>query len=360
VSPQCNARGPATPITLLVAVDSSWDDTSQMNGAQMQIPCSSLADATRWQDALCFGRRWGQRPEERKDELMKALQVDSLDSPIGTIVLVVDGEQLCSLDFGDYHQRMMTLLEQRYGPVSLTTTVDPCGFSSRMRAYFATAELHLTAGLAATLNATTPLFGTLVAALWLKEAITMNKWIGLLLGVLGVAVLVGWSPFPFTAALALSVAASLGAAACYGVAGVYTKVKAQGASPLAVATCSQVGASLFLLPLTFVAPPKHLPTLPVLMAVGILALFCTALAYLLFFRLIKNIGPTRAMTVTFLSPVFGVLWGVLLLGEPLIWSSVIGFAIVLTGTGLVTGVRVRRKKPVLAASQEHHPSHMRT
>jgi len=224
----------------------------------------------------------------------------------------------------------------------------------------ATAELHLTAGLAATLNATTPLFGTLVAALWLKEAITMNKGIGLLLGVLGVAVLVGWSPFPFTSALALSVAASLGAAACYGVAGVYTKVKAQGASPLAVATCSQVGASLFLLPLTFVAPPKHLPTLPVLIAVGILALFCTALAYLLFFRLIKNIGPTRAMTVTFLSPVFGVLWGVLLLGETLIWSSVIGFAIVLTGTGLVTGVGVRRKKSVLAASQEHHPSQMRT
>jgi drug/metabolite transporter (DMT)-like permease len=224
----------------------------------------------------------------------------------------------------------------------------------------ATAELHLTAGLAATLNATTPLFGTLVATLWLKEAITMNKGIGLLLGVLGVAVLVGWSPFPFTAALALSVAASLGAAACYGLAGVYTKVKAQGASPLAVATCSQVGASLFLLPLTFVAPPRHLPTLPVLIAVGILALFCTALAYLLFFRLIKNIGPTRAMTVTFLSPVFGVLWGVLLLGEPLIWSSVIGFAIVLIGTGLVTGVRVLRKKPVLAASQEHHPSHMRT
>jgi methylated-DNA-[protein]-cysteine S-methyltransferase len=90
-----------------------------------------------FQDAICFGRRWYQRPEERKDELMKALQVDSLDSPIGTIVLVVDGGQLCSLDFGDYHQRMMTLLERRYGPVSLTTTVDPCGFSSRMRAYFA-------------------------------------------------------------------------------------------------------------------------------------------------------------------------------------------------------------------------------
>ena len=68
---------------------------------------------------------------------MKALQIDCLDSPVGTIVLVVEGEQLCSLDFDDYHQRMMTLLERRYGPVSLTTTMDPCGFSSRMRAYFA-------------------------------------------------------------------------------------------------------------------------------------------------------------------------------------------------------------------------------
>ena len=206
----------------------------------------------------------------------------------------------------------------------------------------ATAELRLTAGLAAILNATTPLFGAVVAALWIKETLTINKIIGLLLGLAGVAVLVGWSSLPFTLVIVLSVVASLAAAACYGVAGVYTKVMARGASSVAVATCSQLGASLFLLPFTFAAPVQHVPALTVLIALLVLALFCTAVAYVLYFRLIANIGPTRALTVTFLSPIFGVLWGVLLLGEPLAWSTNVGFAIILSGTGLVTGIRLRR------------------
>ncbi len=206
----------------------------------------------------------------------------------------------------------------------------------------ATAELRLTAGLAAILNATTPLFGAVVAALWIKETLTVNKVIGLLLGLAGVAVLVGWSSLPFTVVVVLSVVASLAAAAFYGVAGVYTKVMARGASSGAVATCSQLGAALFLLPLTFAAPMQHVPTFSVLIAVLFLALFCTAIAYLLYFRLIANIGPTKALTVTFLSPIFGVLWGVLLLGESLTWSTIVGFAIILSGTGLVTGIRLRR------------------
>ncbi|GHO50223.1 DMT family transporter [Ktedonospora formicarum] len=80
----------------------------------------------------------------------------------------------------------------------------------------AAAELHLTAGLAAILNATTPLFGAVIAAIWIKEALTIPKVIGLMLGLLGVGVLVGWSPFPLTIELGLSIAASLAAAACYG------------------------------------------------------------------------------------------------------------------------------------------------
>jgi drug/metabolite transporter (DMT)-like permease len=210
----------------------------------------------------------------------------------------------------------------------------------------ATAELFLTAGLAATLNATSPLFGAVVAAMWIKEALTKNKVIGLALGLLGVSVLVGWSPFPFSMTLAVSVAASLAAAACYGIGSVYTKVYMQGASSKAVATCSQLGAALFLLPLTFVAPSKHAPTPIVLLAVVALALLCTAVAYLLYFWLIEHAGPTRALTVTFLAPVFGVLWGTGLLSEPLNLSTFIGFGIILIGTGFVTGVRLR-KKPII-------------
>jgi drug/metabolite transporter (DMT)-like permease len=93
-----------------------------------------------------------------------------------------------------------------------------------------TAELYLTAGLAAT----SPLFGAAVAAIWIKEALTKKKVIGLALGLLGVSVLIGWSPFPFSVTLAISVAASLAAAACYGIASIYTKVYMRGASSKAV------------------------------------------------------------------------------------------------------------------------------
>ena len=68
---------------------------------------------------------------------MKALQLDHIDSPIGTILIVVDGERLCSLDYADYEPRMLTLLQHRYGPIHLAQTTDPCGFSSRIRDYFA-------------------------------------------------------------------------------------------------------------------------------------------------------------------------------------------------------------------------------
>lgn len=202
----------------------------------------------------------------------------------------------------------------------------------------ASAELYLTAGFAAILNATSPLFGALVAALWIKEALTLRKVLGLLLGLLGVVVLVGWSPLPFSARLVLALAASLGGALMYGIAGVYTRVYARGANSVALATFSQLGAALFLLPFLSVTPAPQLPTTIVALSVLALALICTAFAYLIYFRLIENVGPTRALTVTFLAPVFGVLWGVLLLHEPLTWSTVLGFAIILLGTGFVTGL----------------------
>lgn len=68
---------------------------------------------------------------------MKELLYDTFDSPIGTIVLVADGEQMCSLDFADYEPRMLALLRKRYGDFQLTQMVDPCGFSNQVRAYFA-------------------------------------------------------------------------------------------------------------------------------------------------------------------------------------------------------------------------------
>ncbi|HET8913095.1 MAG TPA: DMT family transporter [Ktedonobacteraceae bacterium] len=213
----------------------------------------------------------------------------------------------------------------------------------------ATSELHLTAGLAAILNATSPLFGAVVAAIWLKETLTLKKVIGLVLGLVGVCVVMGWSPLPLTLTIILSVVASLTAAAFYGIGGAYIKIYAHGTNTVAIATCSQLGAALFLLPLTVVAPMQHTPSLLVALAVAALALVSTAIGYLIYFSLIANVGPTRALTVTFLAPVFGVLWGSVFLGEVLTVSTVLGFAIILLGTGFVTGIiKFGRKKEAVS------------
>lgn len=215
----------------------------------------------------------------------------------------------------------------------------------------ATAELQLTAGFAAILNATSPLFGALVAAIWIKEALTIKKLVGLFLGLLGVGVLVGWSPLSFSTLLLLSIAASLAGAIFYGFSGVYIKIFTQGVPPLALATCSQLAAALFLLPVTPFVLPATFPDWTVVLAVAALALFSTAFAFLLYFGLIKNVGPTRALTVTFLAPIFGVIWGALLLGEAVTLSTLVGFAIILSGTGFVTGLSFRRKKVLQKAPQ---------
>ncbi len=191
----------------------------------------------------------------------------------------------------------------------------------------------------------------MVAALWIKEALTTKKIIGLLLGLTGVGVLVGWSPLPFSTTLVVAILASLAGAAFYGVASVYIKVYARGASSAAIATCSQLGASLFLLPLVPIFPVLHPPSTLVILTVAALALFCTAFAYLIYFWLIETVGPTRAITVTFLAPAFGILWGVLLLREALTWSTILGFVIILTGTGFVTGVRIGKRTGNPAASK---------
>ena len=204
-----------------------------------------------------------------------------------------------------------------------------------------TAELHLPASLAAILNATTPLFGAVIAALWIEDALTPAKVAGLVLGVLGVSIVVGWSPLELSGIVMLSIGASLLAAAFYGLSGVFTKVKAAGARPVGMAVGSQLGAALLLIPLVPFALPNSRPSVVVVLCFLALAVLCTALAYLIYFRLIVDVGPTKALTVTFLVPVFAVAWGAIFLAEPLTGGAALGCAVVLAGTALVTGVRVR-------------------
>jgi drug/metabolite transporter (DMT)-like permease len=208
----------------------------------------------------------------------------------------------------------------------------------------AASQLNLTASLAAILNSTTPLFAAVVAAAWIGEALTVSKVVGLLLGVVGVAVLVGLDPVSLSGIVLLSVGASLLAALCYALGGVYAKRTFLGVSPLGMGIGQQAGAAAILLPPAIAAVPEEPPSLAVVLSVLGLALLSTAVAYLLYFRLITSVGPTKTLTVTFLVPVFGVLFGVLLLKEPVGTGTFAGMAIILSSVALVTGIRFRVAK----------------
>ncbi len=194
------------------------------------------------------------------------------------------------------------------------------------------ASVSLPAGFTSILNATSPLFGALVAALWFRERLTVNRMIGLVLGFVGVVILIGWKPFVATPAVVMACVASLAAALMYAIAAPYIKQRLSGISPLIIATLSQLGAALVLLPATPFTLPSAFPGPTVILSVLLLALFSTSLAYLLYFRLIQNIGPTKALTVTFLVPVFAMIWGALFLQEPITASMVFGCALILLGT----------------------------
>lgn len=208
----------------------------------------------------------------------------------------------------------------------------------------AASQLNLTASLAAILNSTTPLFAAVVAAAWIGEALTVSKAVGLLLGVVGVVVLVGLDPVPLSGIVLLSVGASLLAALCYALGGVYAKRAFLGVSPLSMGIGQQAGAAAILLPPAIAAVPGEAPSLAVVLSVLGLALLSTAVAYLLYFRLITSVGPTKTLTVTFLVPVFGVLFGVLLLEEPVGIGTFVGMGTILSSVALVTGVRFRVAK----------------
>ena len=211
----------------------------------------------------------------------------------------------------------------------------------------AAAEIELTASLAAILNSTTALFVAVVAAVWIGESLTVRRVVGLLLGFAGVVVLVGWDPVPLNGAVLLAVGAMLAASLSYAVGGVYVKRTFAGVSPLAMTIGQQGAAAVILLPLAAVSLPGEAPPLPAALSALALALLCTAVAYLLYFRLIENVGPTKTLAVTFLIPVFGLLFGVVLLDEPVGVGTLVGFAIISYGVALVTEIRLgkgRREK----------------
>lgn len=204
-------------------------------------------------------------------------------------------------------------------------------------------ELHLTISLAAILNSTTPLFTALIAAVWSNEKLTRRKMGGLLLGVIGVTVLTGTGPLAINLKLIIAVAASLLAACCYGAGTVYASKNMKGLPAIYASIAQLLGAAVILAAPAVLAIPPALPTATALSAFLALTLLSTCLAYLLYFFLLQNVGPTRTASVTFLVPVFGTLWGVIFRHEPFNTGMVLGMAIVLTSVGLVTGLRLSKR-----------------
>lgn len=209
-------------------------------------------------------------------------------------------------------------------------------------ALFSFALLSITTGLSAILNATVPLFGALVAWLWLKDRPTGSRVLGLAVGFLGVAML-AWDKATFRPdasgiAPGWAVLACLGATICYAFAASATKRYLGGLPPLVTATGSQVGATLGLALPALWLWPAQMPGGQAWLAVLVVGVLCTAVAYILYFRLIEQAGPARALAVTFVVPVFAIFYGMLFLQEPVTGWMLLCGAVIVCGTALSTGL----------------------
>jgi drug/metabolite transporter (DMT)-like permease len=213
--------------------------------------------------------------------------------------------------------------------------------------FFNFATMTLPAGTMSIINALTPLWGAAIAWVWLKDTLPPLRMLGLMVGFAGILVLV-WDKLSFhdTASI-YAVIAGVAAPIFYGIAASYTKKYLMDADPIATAAGSLIAAGIVLLPFTLYTWPTTPISITAWAALVGLGLVCTAIAYVLYYRLLIRVGPPRAMTVTFLIPVFGVLWGWLFLGESITLRIVLGGGVILLGTALATGfVGGRRTRKV--------------
>ncbi|GGE71889.1 MAG TPA: DMT family transporter [Paenalcaligenes hominis] len=210
--------------------------------------------------------------------------------------------------------------------------------------FFVYATQYLPTGTIAVINAMTPLFGALIARLWLGEHLSGSRLIGLIVGFSGIVFLVYDKLFFHDHHQSLAVLASLGATISYGIAASFSTKYLKGADPIAVTAGSFSSATLCVLPLAIWFWPQHPVSMTAWGSALSLALLCTAVAYIIFYRLVASIGGARSVTVTFLVPPFGIIWGVLLLNEPFGLNELFSTALVLVGTLLATGfLRLRLK-----------------
>ncbi len=211
---------------------------------------------------------------------------------------------------------------------------------------------YLPSGMSAIINATTPMFGGLVAWVWLKDRPDASRMLGLAVGFAGVALLASArasGPVEASAWVqAGAVLACLLACLCYGIAASFSKVFLSEVPPLATAAGSQFGAALVLAGPALTQLPAQMPSAKAWGAAVAVGVLCTAVAYVLYFRIIQSLGPSRAITVPYVIPVFAVFYGSVFLGESLTLRTLLCGLVIAVGTALATGLLrlpLRRSAP---------------
>jgi drug/metabolite transporter (DMT)-like permease len=282
-------------------------------------------------DLLLLGALWGAS--------FLFMRLGAADfGPVALVFVRVAGASVVLLPMLLWRRGGWSALRQHWRAIAVVGVIN----SALPFVLFTAAALVLSAALMAMLNATAPLFGALVAWLWLKDKLPASRALGLLTGLLGVVVL-AWDKADFKAG-SHGIIPLWGMVACvlatllYGVAANVSRRYLVGVPPLAVAAGSQLSAALFLLLPALWWWPAVSPSASAWASAAALALACSAWAYVLYFRLIANVGASQAISVTFLIPAFAMLWGAVFLGELPSARMLLGGAVVLLGTALATGV----------------------
>ena len=231
-------------------------------------------------------------------------------------------------------------------------------FSALPFTFIAIATVTLPAGFAALLNAATPLFTAAIAVAFLGNRVSAGVVAGLAVGVVAVVVLVGWSPLEPTATTLLAVAAGLAAPASYAIAGNFVRARMSSIDPLELATGMVTAGALVALPVALIGGPPHAPSLDGIVSLVLVGTLSTALAWPVFFRVLRRTTATAASTVTFIVPAFALAWAAIALGEPVGVELNVGFGLILVSLTLVLGIlpAVRRPFVVRAVSLVRRPA----
>lgn len=215
---------------------------------------------------------------------------------------------------------------------------------------YAWAALYIPAGYSALLNTTAVAFGSIAGA-WMKvDMLTPRKLLGCLLGFIGVALVVRLGPVTLSPQVQWAALACTGAAACYGISTPLMKRAVTRIEPVAIAAGIHLWAAVLLAPAAAWSWPQARFTPTAVAAVAVMGIITSALAYWMHLRIMRHISATASMTPAFMIPLFGVAWGHLFLNEPVSSGMLLGAALVLVATALVSGFNPFAKADVVVAT----------